>query len=582
TLAVIWSALFYFTSLDRRVAVTAGEVGSANLAIAFEEHVKNNVQSIDGLLLQLRDAYQRNPRNFADQIHVLAENKGMADLLILITITNKQGIMVFNTKGLPDIPIDLSDREYFQLHKNEQVDRLGISKPFIGRISNKWGLPFTRKIVDRTGSFAGIIAIAIDPDYFSNFYKKIDIGEGGAVTLVGLDGVIRARAARIITAKEPKGLTLPPDRPFFNPAKPAAGIYTVPSGVDGITRIGAYRRLQDYPLVVLVLQSEDEILAGPKVRKIQTYYAGYFASILTMLVGWLLLRNEYRRSELLLKLLESKEKLHIQNDQLQATEEMLRQQISEYEAAQVQLKAATAAAVAASIAKSEFLSTMSHEIRTPMNSVIGMTSMLLESGLNDEQYEYAEVANRNGENLLKLINDILDFSKIEAQKLDLEIIPFDLRDLMTETVKLLAVKAANTDLSLACLIDPEVPSLLKGDPGRLRQIITNLAGNALKFTEKGEVTICASLKSEKNCIAEILFEVRDTGIGIPQTQQAAIFAPFTQADGSTTRKYGGTGLGLAICRQLAELMGGKIGVISKDGKGSTFWFTAQLEKRDCS
>ena len=579
TLAVNWSAFYYHTSSDRNQAISSAEVSLANLAMAFEEHVKKNIQSIDGLLLQLRYEYQRNPQGFADRIHLLAEHKSIAELLIQVSITDNKGIMTFNTKGLPPVPLDLSDREHFRVHLNGHEDTLFISKPVVGRVSNKWSIQFTRKILDRTGGFAGVIILSIDPDYFSNFYKNIDVGARGAITLVGMDGVIRAHASKITTETEAKGLTLPKIRPFFDPAKPAAGIYTAPSAEDGIIRIGAYRRLQDYPLVVLVLQTKDEVLAGPNARRIQTFSAGFFLTILILLVGWILWNNECRRRVLLQTLLESKEELHSQNDQLLATEEMLRKQISEYEVVQVQLKKATEVAEAASNAKSEFLSTMSHEIRTPMNSVIGMTSMLLETELNDEQYEYAEIAHRNGENLLKLINDILDFSKIEARKLDMETIAFDLQALMRETIKLLAVRAVDTNLELVCRIDPEVPSLLKRDPGRLRQIITNLAGNALKFTEKGEVAICASLKSEDESFAEILFKIRDTGIGIPQTRREEIFAPFTQADGSTTRKYGGTGLGLAICSRLAGLMGGEIGLESEEGKGSTFWFTARLEKQ---
>lgn len=487
--------------------------------------------------------------------------------------------MTYNTKGLPAVPLDLSDREHFRVHLEGGGDSLFISKPVIGRVSKKWSIQFTRKIVDSSGSFAGVIVLSIDPEYFSGFYKGIDIGASGAITLVGMDGVIRARASKLVTRMEPKGITLPKNRPFFDPTKPAAGIYTASSAVDGVTRIGAYRRLQDYPLVVLVLQAEDEVLAGPNARRTQAFYAGFFLSFLILLVGWILWKNECRRRNLLQTLMKSEEDLHSHNDQLLATEEMLRVQIYEYEVAQIQLKEASAAAEAASIAKSEFLATMSHEIRTPMNSVIGMTSMLLETELSDEQYEYAEIAHRNGESLLKLINDILDFSKIEARKLDMEIIAFDLEILLNETVKLFVLQAAETNLKLVCQITPEVPIYLKGYPGRLRQIITNLVNNALKFTENGEVVVCASLQSEEGDIAEILFEVRDTGIGIPLARQEAIFAPFMQADGSTTRKYGGTGLGLAICSRLAGLMGGEIGLESEEGKGSKFWFTARFEKQ---
>ena len=538
-------------------------ISAQNLSYLFAGDIDDAIHKIDLTVLTVVDEVERE--NAAGGIDgpllnaFIARHHERLPIMDGLRVVNTQGENAYGTEVKPGVRTSVADRPYFIRLRSDTNAGLVISEPVIGRVTKKWSLIFARRINRPDGAFGGLAYGTITVEKLVKTFSTVDVGLHGLLTF-------RDEALALVSCYPPpkdldKLIGTQNDVPELIKAvaaDPEAGCYRSSQAFDKIERSYSYQKVPHRPFYVVA-----GLAYGDYVRNWQrevaevSLLAGLFlfGSILS---AKLVYRDWLRKNQALQELAQQENALLETNRNLEE---------------------ATARAEQANAAKSEFLANMSHEIRTPMNGVLGMLELLQDTKLTEEQRHYTHTARASGETLLNLLNDILDFSKIEARKLDLKKVNFSLFNLVDDFVGIMALRAQDKGLVLGCVVAPEVPAELQGDAGRLRQILLNLTGNAVKFTAHGEVIIRVSVVAETAGDVRLRFTVSDTGIGISPDKVGLLFNKFSQVDSSSTRLYGGTGLGLAISKQLVELMGGEIGVNSNVGKGSEFWFTACFAKQ---
>jgi signal transduction histidine kinase/ActR/RegA family two-component response regulator len=535
--------LGYFFWNSYRQTEKSVEASLQNTVAVVETRLTATLQRIEGDLSELAQTIpaealleQNRPRHEASMTQNLELRARLFPELVAYRIYDAEGNDLYYS-GKRGPHHNVADRSYFRALKAQPSLPLYYSEAIVGKISKTPVMPIAKPLTDAQGNFRGTVLASLDLNYYVDLFTGIDLGPNGATALRRAeDG---AMLARWPLKNDEINVPLKPGHALRQllEAGALAGSMKMVAQTDGVERRYIFKRLANYPFAVVAGNAVADYLQEWR-QSLQI--ASSLALLVLTIFGWLFYRQ-------------------------------LRSHLHEI--------AATRAAEAANRAKSTFLANMSHELRTPMNGIMGLTSLALRHAEDPKLRDQLGKISQASRHLLSVINDILDISKIEADRLTLEQVPFKFGMVLENLMSLIWQRVTDKGLKLHIDMAPEIArQTWLGDPLRLGQILLNLTGNAIKFTEHGAITVSARLIAESSTDVQLRFEVQDTGIGISSEDQKRLFTAFEQADGSMTRKYGGTGLGLAISKRLAAMMGGDAGVTSQVGQGSTFWFTVRLGK----
>ncbi len=519
----VWSAAFVEIASERRRTEEDAFKDAETFARAYEEHTARTIIAADQSARFLQYQYEHRGARF-DMNDYLASGVLATDIFNLFSIVDANGDVVASSK--PFTPVNLSDREHIRVHKMNASNKLFISKPVLGRVSNKWSMQLTRRLNNRAGEFDGVVVVSIDPFYFSRVYRDFTASRNGLVSLVGADGIVRARQ---LGSEASVGQDLSSSATFKRILETGSGKVRAPSMIDGTDRYLTYRKVEGFPLYIVVGLSIDEVMSSVEEYKRMVHNMAWLTTVLVVLFTGLLLRTITR------------------------------------------IEASRQEAIRANAAKSQFLANMSHELRTPLNGILGYSELLSLEVTNPEHLKFAHAIHTSGNHLLALVNAVLDIEKVASGTMEARYANENFAALLQEVRDGHRSNAMGKGLELDLQIDPSIPGVVTCDRVKVVQVLNNLVHNAIKFTDRGYVRIHAGLREEGGN-RMVAVEVADSGPGIPPALHESIFEKFVQADGSDSRAHQGTGLGLALAKELATLMGGRIDLKSTPPNGATFTF----------